>query len=53
MGDANIAYHEAAVNCLKELFNKAMKERLETQFKKFRSAQNEENKPLPTNTSAH
>jgi len=53
MGCANIAYHDAAVNCLKELFNKAMKEGLENQFKKFKSTQNEEDKPLPSNTPAH
>ena len=48
-----IAYHQASINCMAELFNQAMKERLENQFKKFKSKQTEENKQLASNTSAH
>jgi len=48
-----IAYHQASVNCMAELFNQAMKERLEDQFKKFKSIQTEENKQLPSNSSVH
>ena len=32
-----IAYHRASINCTKEQFNLAMKERLESEFKKSRS----------------
>ena len=47
-----IAYHQASINCMVELFNQAMKERLEDQLKKFKSKQTEENKQLPNNTSS-
>ena len=41
-----IAYHRASVRCIEELFNLAMKERLESEFNKSRSNKTEENKQL-------
>jgi len=41
-----IVYHRASINCLEELFNLAMKERLQGEFNKSRSTKTEENKQL-------
>ena len=41
-----IAYHRASIGCMEELFNLAMKERLEGEFNKTRSMKTEENKQL-------
>ena len=41
-----IAYHRASVRCIEELFNLAMKERLEGEFNKSRSMKSEENEQL-------
>ena len=41
-----IAYHRASVRCIEELFNLAMKERLEGVFNKSRSMKSEENEQL-------
>lgn len=46
-----IAYHKASINCIEELFNQAMKERLEDEIKKSKSMKTEENKQLYSNTS--
>jgi len=48
-----IAYHHASINCMAELFNQAMKERLEDQFSKSKSMKTEENKQIHNNTSGH
>ena len=41
-----IAYHQASISCIEQLFNLAMKERLEGELKKSRSMKTEENKQL-------
>lgn len=41
-----IAYHRASINCMDELFNLVMKERLEGEFNKSRRVKTEENKQL-------
>ena len=41
-----IAYHRASIGCMEELFNLALKERLEGEFNKSRSMKNEENEQL-------
>ena len=41
-----IAYHQASISCMEQLFNLAMKERLEGELKKSKSMKTEENKQL-------
>ena len=41
-----IAYHKASIRCIEELFNLAIKERLEGELNKSRSMKTKENKPL-------
>ena len=41
-----IAYHQASISCMEQLFNLAMKERLEGELKKSTSMKTEENKQL-------